>query len=555
MKVQTAIRVSLLFFASLAMAQTGQTADDGVRNIADFPGESIAEQVRAACASFHGQAGIVMIPGSMSDGALGIFPDNCTVLDFRGRSGPNEEGAEEKGWTKGLLLRGRYTHDDSRDAGHNMHMQPLHVHTDFWAGGENDCCANGFHKSYVSGVASTLAAHTPGQKFSFWGWQSNFSDGDNIAGYFIADGWGGTSAWDDEGTIALRGQAYQMDTIFTAKVVANHAGVLSYSHVVHEETRGEKRLLIITTPAKVYSAGSIGKITGAPPVVNGIATEWARQFGAGKKSDLCFSLDSETQQGVKEVIPIASIDSDTRLTLTYTLKNRVQGWEVADGGPYQIFRCGVVTSLAQFGGLTVSPYADFTAGDAIEMPLAYNHVLIAGRVTAKQQIRQIGNASIAFDVNNVGTYRMDRGLNIVGLFKRGIVIGGRQPDEQPSTEAAIHYSGKAPGTMLRVWDQQKDNFISFLQTTENIAGTVDFGFDRKTDSWQFQKSRSPNAAVSSGGVATFKGGVVAPTYQTTLTTPASSHQNCTAGQMWADADYVYVCTAPNTIKRAALSAF
>jgi len=116
---------------------------------------------------------------------------------------------------------------------------------------------------------------------------------------------------------------------------------------------------------------------------------------------------------------------------------------------------------------------------------------------------------------------MDRGLNIVGPFKRSISIGSSLPDEQPATEAAIHYTGKAPGTMLRVWDRQQDNFISFLQTTENVAGTVDFGFDRKSDSWQFQRARSANASVSALGVATFKGGVVAPTYQTTLTTPAS----------------------------------
>jgi hypothetical protein len=40
-----------------------------------------------------------------------------------------------------------------------------------------------------------------------------------------------------------------------------------------------------------------------------------------------------------------------------------------------------------------------------------------------------------------------------------------------------------------------------------------------------------------------------------LLTPASSSANCTAGQMWADASFVYVCTAANTIKRSALSAF
>lgn len=38
-------------------------------------------------------------------------------------------------------------------------------------------------------------------------------------------------------------------------------------------------------------------------------------------------------------------------------------------------------------------------------------------------------------------------------------------------------------------------------------------------------------------------------------TPANSSATCTAGSLWADASYVYACTAANTIKRAALSTF
>ena len=43
--------------------------------------------------------------------------------------------------------------------------------------------------------------------------------------------------------------------------------------------------------------------------------------------------------------------------------------------------------------------------------------------------------------------------------------------------------------------------------------------------------------------------------QLTLATPTTSGDTCTAGTFWADASYLYVCTATNTIKRAALSAF
>jgi hypothetical protein len=40
-----------------------------------------------------------------------------------------------------------------------------------------------------------------------------------------------------------------------------------------------------------------------------------------------------------------------------------------------------------------------------------------------------------------------------------------------------------------------------------------------------------------------------------LQTPSSSSASCTAGQIWADASFVYVCTKSNTIKRAPLSSF
>lgn len=49
--------------------------------------------------------------------------------------------------------------------------------------------------------------------------------------------------------------------------------------------------------------------------------------------------------------------------------------------------------------------------------------------------------------------------------------------------------------------------------------------------------------------------VVTPVVQLTLATPTTSGDTCTAGTFWADASYLYVCTATNTIKRAALSAF
>jgi hypothetical protein len=44
-------------------------------------------------------------------------------------------------------------------------------------------------------------------------------------------------------------------------------------------------------------------------------------------------------------------------------------------------------------------------------------------------------------------------------------------------------------------------------------------------------------------------------FHVNLSTPASSSAPCTAGQIGADAKYVYVCVATNTWKRSALGSF
>ncbi len=58
-----------------------------------------------------------------------------------------------------------------------------------------------------------------------------------------------------------------------------------------------------------------------------------------------------------------------------------------------------------------------------------------------------------------------------------------------------------------------------------------------------------NLQVNANGVFT------TGSFHVNLATPASSSAPCTAGQIGADAKYIYVCVAANTWKRSALSAF
>jgi hypothetical protein len=57
------------------------------------------------------------------------------------------------------------------------------------------------------------------------------------------------------------------------------------------------------------------------------------------------------------------------------------------------------------------------------------------------------------------------------------------------------------------------------------------------------------AAITSGTIAGLT------SLQITPSTPTSSSATCTAGSLLVDANYLYVCTAANTLKRVALSSF
>jgi hypothetical protein len=62
--------------------------------------------------------------------------------------------------------------------------------------------------------------------------------------------------------------------------------------------------------------------------------------------------------------------------------------------------------------------------------------------------------------------------------------------------------------------------------------------------------------VTGGNLRLNKAGVFTTgSFHVNLATPASSSAPCTAGQIGADANFVYVCVATNHWKRSALGSF
>jgi hypothetical protein len=63
-----------------------------------------------------------------------------------------------------------------------------------------------------------------------------------------------------------------------------------------------------------------------------------------------------------------------------------------------------------------------------------------------------------------------------------------------------------------------------------------------------------NSSVGTNSIAV-KGSLSGSVVRTTAAAPSSSNSTCTQGSLWSDANFVYVCTTTNTVKRVSLASF
>jgi hypothetical protein len=111
----------------------------------------------------------------------------------------------------------------------------------------------------------------------------------------------------------------------------------------------------------------------------------------------------------------------------------------------------------------------------------------------------------------------------------------------------ITINGATPAIYLNATGAPSDQRVTALITGTDGVLHLQFLKDGANSGPDLMRvARTSNTS----SVVTFPSGIATPT-----STPASSHAPCTAGQIWSDSTYLYVCTATNTIKRAALSNF
>jgi hypothetical protein len=172
----------------------------------------------------------------------------------------------------------------------------------------------------------------------------------------------------------------------------------------------------------------------------------------------------------------------------------------------------VSTDAVAYGQLAASAFTDTTN---------------AGNISA-------GTLADARLSSNVPLLNVANTFTPVQTFSGGIAI----PTGYPITFS---------GSTARIFQQYGLLYMAadvdnFTDAYGGVRGSVD------SAGWHFG-SAGQAAIEPSGDITTIA--TIAPKQST----PGSSSDTCTAGQMWTDANYIYVCTATNTIKRAALSSF
>ena len=290
---------------------------------------------------------------------------------------------------------------------------------------------NGGTKTTDHGVRFTQQIQGRGQTIGISGILFKPGGGDGVGVIYESNHFGQCITAGDECAIAFKGEVKQGSnntSLFTAtidSVVDNGATrTITYSSPSNEHLRGLDRWLINTAAAKIYTTGSVTGISGTPPVVTFTGTTLVTQFGSGAHTDLCFSQDDDDNASLKFVIPVSTIDTETQLTLAYTVGGSNGGWTGdSDGSNYRIHKCGQVTDMAHTLTITVTEGAtDWAATDTVELPFGYAFYGVGLRLSTNIRLPVSSSHGFsAIDIGHSGT-RATNAIQISGPFFNGIAF-------------------------------------------------------------------------------------------------------------------------------------
>ena len=480
-------------------------------NAGSFSGASVGAQIDNACGSLGGKSGVVAIPAALGAGqSLAGLANGCAVLDLRGAGNnltsnfaPNQNG-DENAFSIKFLFRERILSAQAPIPGL---IGTGYFYQEGWTGGTN---LTGNKSNYFALLAQT-ANRTPGQHGALMANAACFAAGDCEPAQVIAESYADESAGGDEGAVTFRGSILGGASEFSAAIASIGTNTINYSTAANENTRGEGRQLIDVT--KADTRGNVTGISGTPAVVTATGTLFSTNHGGtGSKTSLCFELAGSAgaynggTNPFHDVYRVASVQSDTQLTLDLTYQGAQEPWfgDVTTGTP-TLYPCSKVSSLGLSGSLVVSDGTVFSTGDSILEAMGHQQLqgmLLYGSSYLPTPI----NGSFATIEN--GTNRpWWGGLLFTGNWSNNVIYVG--PNSGSGVNPPIYGIRFSAGNwnfgadMIDVADTGTNTYVRLIGVNRNGGSNAYFAYAKADDAYSFGGSAevSPVTGQASFGTS------------------------------------------------------
>jgi hypothetical protein len=302
-----------------------------MRIASKFAGATVADKIDAACSDFSGTTGVILKTSDLGDGRSFGLLHNCTLIDMTGNRQPDLGGSLAE-WRGGFATQARWTLNQPGI----QNLAGFHLFAEAFTGGHNGIPYGGdTSKANYVGFELKLNKRTAGQATALNTEIQCTGIGDCFGNSAVNWCWGGLIVGvGDEGCVGGGARVLYGDSngvtvpsVFkgTVTVVGVDGITLTLNTAVNTFSLGENRILRITTPAKIYSTGTVTVTSGGVSAV-GSGTSWLSLCPGGvtcsyalPTTRLFLSLDHYdlTSGGntASWVVPICTITDNTHLTL------------------------------------------------------------------------------------------------------------------------------------------------------------------------------------------------------------------------------------------------
>lgn len=436
------------------------------------------QQIDAACATFAGAAGTVIVPYGMAAGTTVVgLPSKCHLIDYRGNTLMEPYGIIDGNETNATVFNSAESTPSNLTPNAYVGFAGIQIAYQALAGGNNSF--NGTSGSKTNYIPLFLSAgfRTVGQKQGIANNVWSFSAGDTLPFGNSVYQFGGYGTNGDEQTVGIENLFYQGLAAFsntdgaggsgsgTITNINSSTGVVTYTPGLLETTMGEQRFIrdmgsvvtgTYTNAVNTGSAPTTVTITGTGfSALSGYATNphttWNSLSTGGQilTNNAVFCADPAAAGGYDGCFPVNAVSSDTTLTLNlYATGSAMNtGWAWATSGTYHLYKSAWPTNVNIYNHTftACSPnlvpssgncdVSGLTNGHNWDQVVAYN-MLFTGQRIAFQHPMGFPYKDVAFDVQNQTARPAEAALTVEGSMLAAMEVGA--------------YAGLAPNSLIQI---------------------------------------------------------------------------------------------------------